>query len=360
MAPTAGLTPRERVRRALGRQVSDRVPINYFANAGIDRRLKAHFGLAADDSEGLLRALGVDFRRVEAAYAGPALHPAQPERQIDGWGIRKRWIGHDTGGYWDYCDFPLREADDEAVERWPMPSPDAYDYSGAAAAAAACAEFAVVLGGTGLGDILNKAGMIFGVEETLVRLIGDAPALLHWTDRRLAVQVAVIERTLAALRGRADLLWMGEDLGTQIAPILSLELFRRHLRPRLQRIVDVGRRAGVPVMIHSCGASSWAFDEFVDMGIAVVDTLQPEAAGMAPARLKQSFGDRLAFHGCISTAALARETPEGVEAMVRDTLGVMMPGGGYALAPTHLLQDNTPTENAVAMYAAAARHGAYQ
>ena len=33
------------------------------------------------------------------------------------WGIRTRWVEHDSGGYWDYCDFPLRDADDEAVER---------------------------------------------------------------------------------------------------------------------------------------------------------------------------------------------------------------------------------------------------
>jgi uroporphyrinogen decarboxylase len=37
----------------------------------------------------------------------------------------------------------------------------------------------------------------------------------------------------------------------------------------------------------------------------------------------------------------------------------MMPGGGYALAPTHQLQDNSPTENVVAMYEAAHRHGRY-
>ena len=37
----------------------------------------------------------------------------------------------------------------------------------------------------------------------------------------------------------------------------------------------------------------------------------------------------------------------------------MMPGGGYALSPTHQLQDNSPTENVVAMYEAALAHGGY-
>jgi len=36
-----------------------------------------------------------------------------------------------------------------------------------------------------------------------------------------------------------------------------------------------------------------------------------------------------------------------------------MPGGGYALSPTHQIQDNTPTANVVAMYAAAREYGRY-
>jgi len=55
-------------------------------------------------------------------------------------------------------------------------------------------------------------------------------------------------------------------------------------------------------MIHTCGSSSWAYEDFIEMGITVVDTLQPEAKDMAPEYLKKTFGGRLAFHGCISTA----------------------------------------------------------
>jgi hypothetical protein len=36
-----------------------------------------------------------------------------------------------------------------------------------------------------------------------------------------------------------------------------------------------------------------------------------------------------------------------------------MPGGGYCFAPTHALQDNSPTENVLAMYETAIRDGAY-
>jgi uroporphyrinogen-III decarboxylase len=153
---------------------------------------------------------------------------------------------------------------------------------------------------------------------------------------------------------------MGEDLGTQIGPMISLDLYRKHLRSRHQRFVDLAASFEIPVMIHTCGSSSWAYEDFIEMGIDVVDTLQPEAKDMAPAYLKATFGDRLAFHGCISTAGpVASGTPEDVVKDVRETLATMMPGGGYALSPTHQLQDNSPTANVVAMYEAAHRYGWY-
>lgn len=43
----------------------------------------------------------------------------------------------------------------------------------------------------------------------------------------------------------------------------------------------------------------------------------------------------------------------------RRTLDIMMPGGGYCFAPTHQLQDNSPTGNVLAMYETAAQHGVY-
>ncbi len=354
---------KERVLTAFARQQPDRVPVNYLANPGIDARLKQHFGLGKDDGEGLLRALGVDFRHVGASYTGSKLHPDLPEQgvRVDNWGVHKRWIEHETGGYWDYCDFPLREADEETVARWPMPNQDHYDYSGVAAACARQRDFAVIAGGAGNGDVINHGGMLRSMEQVLIDLALDEPAFALLTKRRTDIQLAMLERILTAARGGIDLLWMGEDLGTQQGPMISLDMYRRHLRPVHQKFVDLGKAFGIPVMIHSCGSSSWAFNDFIEMGISIVDTLQPEAANMAPAYLKQTYGHRLAFHGCISTAGpLATGTPEEVRKICRKTLDVMMPGGGYILAPTHAIQDNTPTENVVAMYATAREHGAYR
>jgi uroporphyrinogen decarboxylase len=339
------------------------VPINYLANPGIDRRLKEHFGLPANDGEGLRQRLGVDFRGIGAPYVGPRLHEDIPERgiRVDMWGIRRRWVEHDSGGYWDFCDFPLEHADEETVANWPMPSPDDFDYAAVTQASRNCGDLAVFVGGAGLPDILNGNGFLRGVEQTLVDMVTDDPAGLLLAERRTAIQLEIISRTIEAARGRVDFVWMGEDLGTQHSPLISLDLFRRRIRPLHQRVIDLAKSHSLPTMIHSCGSSSWAFDDFVEMGIDAVDTLQPEAANMSPEHLKATYGDRLAFHGCISTAGpVSFGTPEDVVADCRRTLDIMMPGGGYCFAPTHQLQDNSPVENVLAMYETALLHGLYR
>jgi uroporphyrinogen decarboxylase len=354
------VSSKDRVLTAFARQAPDRVPIDYFSNAGIDSRLKKHFGLEAADDEGLRRRLGVDFRGVWAPYVGPPLHADVGDRKVDNWGIRRRWIEHESGGYWDYCDFPLKDATLEQVRAWPVPSPDDFDYSVIPAQCERAKEYCVHAGGAGTGDIINSTGMIRTMEQVLIDLLTDEPAGLAWIDRKVGIDLAVMARTLEAARGGVDLMWLGEDLGTQIGPLIGLELFRKHIRPRQQPFVDLARSYGIPVIIHSCGSSSWAFDDFAAMGITVVDTLQPEARDMAPAYLKRRYGGRLAFHGCISTAGpVATGTVEETIADCRRTLEVMMPGGGYAFAPTHQLQDNSPTENVAAMYETAHKYGRY-
>jgi uroporphyrinogen decarboxylase len=355
------LTSKERVLTALAHQEPDRVPMDYSANPGIDARLKAHFGLDPRDGAGLRDALGVDFRGIGAPYTGPKLHEDVGDVKVDNWGRHRRWVEHETGGYWDYCDFPLKDADEEAVAAWPMPSPDDYDYSKVRAACERNEQYCLCVGGAGTGDIINSAGMVRTMEQTLVDLALDDPAGMLYIDRRLEAMLETARRIIEAADGRIDLLWMGEDLGTQQGPMISMDMYRKQIRPRHQRFVDMAKSFDLPVIIHTCGSSSWAYEDFIEMGIAAVDTLQPEAANMSPAYLKETFGGRLAFHGCISTAGpVAYGTVDDVVNNVRETLAIMMPGGGYCLAPTHQLQDNSPTENVAAMYEAAKRYGTYR
>ncbi|AKJ63423.1 uroporphyrinogen decarboxylase family protein [Kiritimatiella glycovorans] len=354
------MTSKERTLRAIHFEEPDRVPVNYMCNPGINERLKRHFGLAPEDNYGLLAALGVDLYTFCPMYTGAPLFDPVPDRQINEWGMHTRWVEHGSGGYWDYCDFPLREAEAERLAEWPMPDPDDFNYDEGAALCAQYPDKFWMVGSPGVGDFINSSGMLMGTEDVLIRMAEGDEAFMDFWDRRLEVQLGMLERAIDRCDGHLDMIWMGEDLGTQLGPMISLDMYRDLLRPRHHKIIDLGHAHGLPVMIHSCGSSSWAFEDFVDMGIRVVDTLQPEAANMDPAYLKQNFGSRLAFHGCISTAGpVASGTVEDTVADCRAKLEVLMPGGGYCFAPTHALQDNSPTENVVAMYEAVRTHGRY-
>ena len=241
-----------------------------------------------------------------------------------------------------------------------MPSPDDFDYHSVAEKCQEVADYCVITGGSGMPDIINSTGMIRSMEQALIDLALDEAAGLRFIERRIAILYEVTARTLEASNGGIDVLWLGEDLGTQNGPMISLDMFRKHIRPRHQMFVDLAKSFNCQVVIHSCGSSSWAFEEFIDMGIDGVETLQPEAKNMSPDVLKKRFGGRLALHGCISTAGpVANGSVEETVAYCRNTLDIMMPGGGYCFAPTHLLQDNSPTENVVAMYETAREFGVY-
>lgn len=355
------MTSRERVRTVFAGGIPDRVPIDYEANPGIDAKLKAHFGLAPNDSVGLRQRLGVDFRGIGAPYVGPRLHAELPERQIDpqfGWHLRK--VNHASGSYWDYCDFPLADADEDEVSAWPMPTADDFDYSHLVRDCEASKDYALFYGNAGLGCIMNTAGFLRGMGQTFIDLATDDPAGLLVIDRILDLQLEVTRRALSLIGHHIDFIWLGEDLGTQRGPIISRELFLRHILPRHAPFFALAREHGLPVMMHTCGSSSWAYEDYIKLGLKAADTLQPEAAGMDAATLKKQFGGRLVLHGGISTAGpVAFGTVEETIADVKEKLSVMMVGGGYCFSPTHALQDNSPLENVLAMYETVHKYGYY-
>ena len=357
------MTAKERVRRTFEFEKTDRVTIGYDANAGIHERLCRALGVRADDMEARYRALGVDYRGIGAPYIGPELYKAPPNRRVDPLeGCVMRWVEHGSGGYWDFCDFPLKDADDAAFDAFPIPDPDDFDYEQARERAASYrGEYALYVGSPGIPDIINSNGRIMGMEDVLCHLLTENEAAMRFIGRRADFHLRMMERLLDALSGMVDFVWLGEDLGTQHTQLISTELYRRALKPIHKRFVDLAKSHNLPVLVHSCGSSSWVYEDFIELGVRGVDTLQPEAHNMSPRYLAEHFGGRLSFRGCISTAGpLAYGTPEEVEKDCREVLDIMKKCRGYHFAPTHAIQDNSPVENVLAMYQAAHRYGSYE
>jgi len=208
--------------------------------------------------------------------------------------------------------------------------------------------------------MMNTTGQLRGMGDVFCDLGTEDPLGLRLIDRMLDIGFEIARRALAAVGDRVHVFYMGEDLGAQQGPIINPETFRTILKPRAQRFIDEAKKYDLLVMFHTCGSSSWAFDDLADMGVDIIDTLQPEAANMDPAYLKSNFGHKLSFHGTMSTGGpLAFGTPEQVRDEVKRILDVMMPDGGFALAPAHSIQSNSPVENVLAMYEAAHEFGVY-
>ena len=357
------MSARERVRRTFEFEKTDRVTIGYEANAAIHASLCRALGIRPEDHESLCQALGVDYRGISAPYIGPELFQAPPNRMVNQLeGCVMRWVAHETGGYWDFCDFPLQDADDDDFDAFPVPHPDDFDYDAALEQAKSYGgEYGLFVGGAGTPDVINSNGRIMGMEDVLCHLLTENEAAMRFIHRRADFQFGMMERLLDKLKGYVDFMWLGEDLGTQNTPMISLDLYRRALRPIHQRFVDLAKSYNIPTIVHTCGSSSWVYEDFIEMGVRGVDTLQPEAANMSPAYLTSHFGGRLNFRGCISTAGpLAYGTAAQVEENCRETLETMMPYRGYHFAPTHCIQDNSPVENVLTMYQSAHRYGLYR
>ena len=357
------MTAKERVSRTFAYEKTDRVTIGYHANPAIHARLCAELGVLPTDKDALYDALGVDYRSIKPRYIGKPLFGEPPaDRRIDPLeGCVMRYVRHKSGGYWDFCDFPLKDAADEMFDRFPVPDPDDFDYDEVREQAKHYSgRFALYVGSPGVPDILNSNGRIMGVEDVLCHLLLEDEAALRFMKRRADFQLRMMERTLDACKGYIDFVWLGEDLGTQIAPMISLDLYREQIKPVHRDFAALAESHGLPSIMHTCGSSSWAYEDFIEIGIRGVDTLQPEAVNMSPAYLAEHFGGRLNFRGCISTAGpLAYGTAEETDRICRETLETMMAVRGYHFAPTHDIQDNTPVENVIAMYNAAHKYGRY-
>lgn len=351
----------ERVQMTLSFDMPDRVPIDYSANPVI--HLKLLKALDLSDTDQLLNHLGVDFYPVDAEYKGPTIFPCVEGCTVNPeYGYCSRWVKNQYGGYHDFCSFPLQGADSDAISSWPLPNPDHYDYDSAISHLSSHKDKAIYIGHPGYMDIINSLGRLMGMDDCLINLQLRDEATLEYIMHKTDFEIRKLERTIHKMREaglKASFLMLGEDLGTQISPMISHQLFDDVIRPILLQYLSFASALNLPVMIHTCGASSWIYEDFISMGVRAVDALQPEAKDMGPDILVSRFGGRLVFHGCISTAAIAELRPVEVSDLCCKTIDIMKPTQGYHFSPSHMIQDNTPIENILAMYQAAHDHGIY-
>ena len=160
------MTSRERVLRTFDHAPVDRLAIDYSANPIIHGKFAAALGCPSADYGTVLDVLGVDFRGIGVRYCGPALFEPMPGRATDPvYGHRTRWVEHDSGGYHDFCDFPLLDAEPEEIAAFPVPDADDFDYEPVKDLLKAYDQYALYVGSPGYADIINATGRVMGMEQ---------------------------------------------------------------------------------------------------------------------------------------------------------------------------------------------------
>ena len=207
--------------------------------------------------------------------------------------------------------------------------------------------------------IFEYAWNLVGLEKFLMDLAAGAGYVEPLLDMVLEFNLEVT-RILIDLG--VDVILTGDDFGTQGGMLLSPRLWRSRFKDRMRTVFAAikERDPDVVVAYHSCGSIAPIVPDLIEIGLEVLNPIQPNAAAMDPAALKAAYGDRLAFFGGIDTQGVVPfGSADEVRAEVRRRIGELGCGGGYLLAPAHDIQPEVPTANVLALFEAAREYGSY-
>jgi len=345
------MTSKERVLTALAHSEPDRCPCDYIGTPEVDEKLKRHF--QTDSMDVVLEELGADLRVVEAPYVGRELRSWDDGRFENYWGSIRKPVSNQAGTYNEAVEFPYADFDSVAdVGKFNWPKVEWFDFTKMADDCRKYSDFAVVFGSPGNMDLINGTSYGRGVEKTLYDIALENPVGLACMAKRFECCYAISEAALKAGGGQIDILWIGDDYGTQNGLLMSPEKWQKLFFAKLKQMCDLGHSYGAKVMLHCCGSTKPLWGDLIEAGVDIYQTVQPEAANMDPAALKAEFGERICFHGTISIQnTLPFGTPDDVAKEVRLRIETVGKGGGLIVAPAHNMQPDTPVENLLALYA---------
>jgi uroporphyrinogen decarboxylase len=169
------------------------------------------------------------------------------------------------------------------------------------------------------------------------------------------VIVAAQEYYLDGIIDEIDFLEIpGDDYGGVSDLMISPDHFRSYFKPALARIVASAKamRPDLPVVFHTDGAVTSIIPDFIEIGIDVLNPLEPLEATDWGA-IKKQYGDRLAFMGGVDLKRALTGTPADVERDVQRCIDTFSEGGGYILTSANHMQADIPPENIVHMFSEA-------
>jgi uroporphyrinogen decarboxylase len=375
----ADMTHRERVLAALNHRQPDRVPVDLGATRSTSivvqayERLNRHLGAQeparifskwlniAHPSQAMLARFDIDTRSVSQGAPDSWQDVALPNDSYqDEWGVvRTRPAG---SLYYDLTKAPFggdADVPDLAKFRWPDPH-DPGRCRGMADEARRLhneTDYAVVLNLPG--GIVHQAQFLRGFEDWFSDLIAN-PAFFQALLERLAdLWIAMAKDEFDAVGENVDLCFYGDDMAFQDGPMMSMDLYRKMIKPHHRRLFGyLKSRSKAKIVYHTCGSVVHLIPDLIEMGVDALNPVQVSAKGMDTKTLKREFGKDICFWGAIDTQrVLPFGSPTDVAAEAKRRIEDLGPGGGYVLCAVHNIQADVSPENICAMYDAARQHG---
>ncbi len=308
-----------------------------------EQRESAHNPHGGGNTYRLETALDQDMLLTSVGWANSYYMKTGPYR--DEWGIEWKPVQYQTrfgtGTYTEMGRRPLE--DDSSLESYRPPDPNRPELYDQARSAIERFRSDYWIVGVTVTTIFETAWALRGLERLLVDMITDPEVAERILDIPFQYHLAAA-RNLVRLG--VDMIWTGDDVGSQRAMVFSPQLWRKYFKPRMARFFSELRaiNPGIKIAYHSDGFIEPIIPDLIEIGLDVLNPVQP--ACMDPANLKKKYGDKLCFWGTIDEQhTLPFGTPEDVRGEVMERLRTVGTDGGLIIGPTHHVQLDTPMEN---------------
>lgn len=337
------MNSKERVQTALAFEEPDRPPVYAAFVPEIRKKLRA---VAGEEERDLGAAMGNDMVLLPQGFANGYYLKDSPEYTCE-WGCKWRTVRNETGEYTEVVERPL-ERDPSLLSSYRIPDAESEErYAQDREMVRLYGKTHWIVSGIPC-SIFEAAWGIRGLENLMTDMVLERDFAHVLFDR--VMQFPLISGKKHIGMG-ADMLWLGDDVATQQNMMISLATWREYFRPRYARLFSEYKKMnpGIKLAYHSCGNCEGILDDMVEIGLNVINPVQP--AAMDPAAIKKRYGRHLAlFGGLCVQYILPGATEEQVRSEVRRLKTEIGRGGGYILAPAHNIQSDTPLENILAFY----------
>jgi uroporphyrinogen decarboxylase len=283
---------------------------------------------------------------------------SEESRYIDPWGITFSRVpyANGAGSYTEMVSHPLAGEDSLLTSYHPPDPQEPCQYEEIGMLVRRYGRTHAIVGGV-LGSVFEGPWYLRGMEQFLSDMLINK----DYANALIDTVVGFYRKAgLTLIRMGCDILLAGDDVGTQDRMLISPELWREFVKPRYGLLFGEYKRANprLKIAAHICGYVEPIIDDLVEVGLDVLNPVQPLA--MDPAGLKKRYGKYLSFWGAVDDQkVLPLGSPAEVEAEVKLRIRQLAPGGGYILCPSHNIQPTTPMQNIRAFYRAAEKYRRY-